>query len=205
MPHISNIGLCLWRIQCFQVLPAHSSTLETQESFLLPPTSCNQHSPNSNHHQVLWILLSISISSSTLLNRAVVSCLNYSNSFQIKSMGFPKQEYCSGLPFPSSGGLPSPGMEPGLLHWQGDFFFFFTAEPPGKPFGSWVLLKRQQGFVRAMPFTLGVKTKNGGKNLSHFSKEIKEEKIKRVVKAGVRGWWFPGGSMGKESACNAGA
>ena len=54
-----------------------------------------------------------------------------------------------------------------------------------------------------MPFTLGVKTKNGGKNLSHFSKEIKEEKIKRVVKAGVG--WFPGGSTGKESACNAGA
>ena len=29
------------------------------------------------------------------------------------SMGFPRQEYWSGLPFPSSGDLPGPGMEPG--------------------------------------------------------------------------------------------
>ena len=28
------------------------------------------------------------------------------------SMGFPRQEYWSGLPFPSSGGLPNPGLEP---------------------------------------------------------------------------------------------
>ena len=28
------------------------------------------------------------------------------------SMGFPRQEYWSGLPFPSPGDLPNPGMEP---------------------------------------------------------------------------------------------
>ena len=28
------------------------------------------------------------------------------------SMGFPRQEYWSGLPFPSSGDLPNPGIEP---------------------------------------------------------------------------------------------
>ena len=28
------------------------------------------------------------------------------------SMVFPKQEYWSGLPFPSPGGLPNPGIEP---------------------------------------------------------------------------------------------
>ena len=28
------------------------------------------------------------------------------------SMEFPKQEYWSGLPFPSPGGLPDPGIEP---------------------------------------------------------------------------------------------
>ena len=27
------------------------------------------------------------------------------------SMGFSRQEYCSGLPFPSSGDLPSPGFK----------------------------------------------------------------------------------------------
>ena len=29
------------------------------------------------------------------------------------SMGFSRQEYCSGLPFPSPGDLPDPGIEPG--------------------------------------------------------------------------------------------
>ena len=29
------------------------------------------------------------------------------------SMGFSRQEYWSGLPFPSPGGLPNPGIEPG--------------------------------------------------------------------------------------------
>ena len=28
------------------------------------------------------------------------------------SMGFPRQEYCTGLPFPSPGDLPDPGMDP---------------------------------------------------------------------------------------------
>ena len=35
-------------------------------------------------------------------------------------MEFPKQEYPSGLPFPSPGDLPYPGIEPSLLHWQAD-------------------------------------------------------------------------------------
>ena len=31
-------------------------------------------------------------------------------------MGFSRQEYWSGLPFPSPGDLPDPGIEPGLPH-----------------------------------------------------------------------------------------
>ena len=34
----------------------------------------------------------------------------------LQSMGFPRQEYWSGLPFPSPGDLP----DPGLLYWQAD-------------------------------------------------------------------------------------
>ena len=45
------------------------------------------------------------------------------------SMGFPRQESWSGLPFPSPGGLPNPGVELGSPALQA----FFTAEPPGKP------------------------------------------------------------------------
>ena len=46
------------------------------------------------------------------------------------SMEFSMQEYWSGLPFPSPGDLPNPGVKPGLLHWQADSLPF---EPPGKP------------------------------------------------------------------------
>ena len=36
------------------------------------------------------------------------------------SIGFPRQEYWSGLPFPSSGDLLTQGLNPHLLHWQKD-------------------------------------------------------------------------------------
>ena len=42
------------------------------------------------------------------------------------SMGFPRQEYWSGLPFPSPGDLPNPGIEPASPAMAGGFF---TAEP----------------------------------------------------------------------------
>ena len=35
-------------------------------------------------------------------------------------MEFSKQEYWSGLPFPSSGDLPDPGIEPGSPSLQAD-------------------------------------------------------------------------------------
>ena len=36
------------------------------------------------------------------------------------SMGFSRQEYWSGLPFPSPGDLPDPGIEPWSLAFQAD-------------------------------------------------------------------------------------
>ena len=44
--------------------------------------------------------------------------------------GMLQQEYYSGLPFPSPGDLPEPGIEPMFPALAGGFF---TAEPPGKP------------------------------------------------------------------------
>ena len=46
------------------------------------------------------------------------------------SMGFPRQEYWSGLPFPSPGDLPDPGIEPTSPTLASEFL---TTEPPGKP------------------------------------------------------------------------
>ena len=45
------------------------------------------------------------------------------------SIAFPRQEYWSGLPFPSPGHLLNPGIETMSPALQA----FFTTEPPGKP------------------------------------------------------------------------
>ena len=46
------------------------------------------------------------------------------------SMGFSRQEYWSGLPFPSPGDLPDSVIEPGSPALQADTLL---SEPPGKP------------------------------------------------------------------------
>ena len=46
------------------------------------------------------------------------------------SMGFSRQEHWSGLPFPSPGDLPNPGIKPRSPTLEADGL---TSEPPGKP------------------------------------------------------------------------
>ena len=48
-------------------------------------------------------------------------------------MGFSRQEYWSGLPFPSPRDLPNPGIKPGSPALQADAL---SSEPPGKPLHS---------------------------------------------------------------------
>ena len=47
-----------------------------------------------------------------------------------QSLEFSRQEYWSGLPFPSPGDLSNPGIEPGSPALQADAL---PSEPPGKP------------------------------------------------------------------------
>ena len=65
------------------------------------------------------------------------------------SMGFPMQEYWSGLLFPSLGHLPSAGIKPRSPVLADGFFIF---GPPGKPqdpgIGS---LKFPSSFLRLLP------------------------------------------------------
>ena len=111
------------------------------------------YSPNSSHpllplfHQVCALCLHLS-----LLNRVpLIPFLPLNNKVKVKSlsrirlsatpwtvayqapasMGFSRQEYWSGLPFPSPGDLPDPGIEPWSPSLQGDAL---TSQPPGKPF-----------------------------------------------------------------------
>ena len=50
------------------------------------------------------------------------------------SMGFSRQEYWSGLPFPSSEDLPDPGIDPGSPTLYPDVL---PSDPPGKPQDLW--------------------------------------------------------------------
>ena len=53
----------------------------------------------------------------------------------LQSVGFSRQEHWSGLPFPSPGGLPNPGIEPGSPALWADSL---PTELQGKP-GVWQL------------------------------------------------------------------
>ena len=53
------------------------------------------------------------------------------------SLGFSRQEYWSGLPFPSPGDLSDPGIKPRSPALQADAL---TSEPPGKPYKLLYLL-----------------------------------------------------------------
>ena len=68
-------------------------------------------------------------------NEVVQSCLTLCDPMDcnlpgILSMGFSRQEYWSGLPFPSPEDLPKPGIEPRSPTLQADTL---PSEPPGKP------------------------------------------------------------------------
>ena len=68
-------------------------------------------------------------------------------------MEFSRQEYWSGLPFPSPGDLPDPGIKPGSPTPQADSF---PSEPPGKPLEVYKILlkgniKTQGGHIQRIP------------------------------------------------------
>ena len=60
------------------------------------------------------------------------------------SMGFPRQEYWSGLPFPAPGDLTDPGTEPMSLVSPALAGGFFITEPPGNACAlfTWYLIAR---------------------------------------------------------------
>ena len=64
------------------------------------------------------------------LSRVQLFVTPWTVAYQVSpSMGFSRQEYWSGLPFPSPGDLPNPGIERGSPTLEADAL---TSEPPGK-------------------------------------------------------------------------
>ena len=54
------------------------------------------------------------------------------------SMGFSRQEYWNGFPFPSPGDLSDPGIESATPTSPALAGRFFTTEPPWKPWAIWL-------------------------------------------------------------------
>ena len=61
------------------------------------------------------------------------------------SIGFSRQEYWSGLPFPSPGHLPNPGIEPNSPTLQADSSL---SGPPGKSRAILATQQKAKGFIR---------------------------------------------------------
>ena len=75
-------------------------------------------------HSSPVLLFSHSVTSNSFMTAWTIACQ------APLSMELSRQECWSGLPFPSSGHLPNPGIEPMSPALAGGFF---TAEPQGKP------------------------------------------------------------------------
>ena len=81
------------------------------------------------------------------------------------SMGFSRQEYWSGLPFPSPGDLPDPGIEPRSPTLEADAL---TYEPPGKPWNAKV--RKSRNTWSNSKFGLRVQNE-AGQRLTEFCQE----------------------------------
>ena len=115
-------------------------------------------------------------------------------------MEFPSQKYWSGLPFPSSGYLPDPGIEPGSPALQADSFTVWATKKALIQLRPLELLDLftfpPVSFAQQI---LQLKTTDWD-NLSHMCKGTPSLKL-HIVHFLHKG--FPEGSYGKESDCNA--
>ena len=87
----------------------------------LRPTPTHSHGFNENYFynenyyvKLFSVSFSCSVVSDSFATPWTVACQDP------LSMGFPRQECCGGLPFPSPGILPHQGLNPHLLHWHMD-------------------------------------------------------------------------------------
>ena len=105
------------------------------------------------------------------------------------SMGFSRQEYWSGLPFPPPGGLPDPGIEPGSPPAPALSGGSFTTEPPGKTqFPGWASALQPLSWFVAPP-ALPLRSPHKGQRAPGAGDTMRGS-----------GWSFPGRGHGNPRA-----
>ena len=79
---------------------------------------------------MMYVMLTLYYSEVKLLTRVRLFATPWAIAYQAPlSMGFSRREYWSGLPFPSPGDLPNPGVEPRSPALQADTL---PSEPQGR-------------------------------------------------------------------------
>ena len=106
-------GLAPWD----QLAPRHQSMLYLRAAFGVHKVLWGSSLHLSLRSGILFFIHKIMSDSATPWTVAYQTAL---------SVGFSRQEYCSGLPFPSPGDLPDPGISSTSPAWAGKFF---TTEP----------------------------------------------------------------------------
>ena len=91
-------------------------------------------------------LLSPSAHSVKSLTRVRLFATLWTEAYQAPpSMRFSRQEYWSGLPFPSPGDLPDPGIEPGSLHYRQTFLYRLGHQGSPVLTRQWEIMQRDWG------------------------------------------------------------
>ena len=128
---VHSSSLCLSSVQ----------SLSPVQLFVTPWTVARQASLSITNSQNSLKLMSMeSVMPSSHLSHVQLFATPWTVAHQaFLSMRFSRQEYWSGLPFPSPGDLPDPGIKPGSSALQADSL---PPEPPGKSrFILWAPLK----------------------------------------------------------------
>ena len=108
------------RAQIWRIKPV--GTMNYQEQWDRRPGNLQQKAPTS-----LWPVSCVWL----LVTRWLLYPMTVVRQAPL-SLGFPRQEYLGGLPFPSPGNISDPRIEPGSPALQEDSL---PSEPPGKPAG----------------------------------------------------------------------
>ena len=119
----SSTGINFWHLQSYKTGWLNEVMICKYDSFHMEPLVKMSQKPRKHIHGCCCFSRSV-LSDSLATPRTVAHQSPL-------SVEFSRQEYCSGLPFPSPGDLPDPGIKPASPALAGRFF---TTEPPGKPY-----------------------------------------------------------------------
>ena len=141
----------------------------------------------SNHAKTQGKLQSILLSErkSESVHRSVVPDSLLPRGLWPLSMGFSRKKYWSGMPFPSPGDLPNPGMEPRSLALWADSL---PSEPWGKPWEKTI-------YIGFQLYDTLEKVKWGNKKLSVFQDWGIIRSTRRVLEQGNATWHGNDGSV----------